>query len=425
MQGMCTNLNKRCTVGHCCDVHKKILRPKGFKCTNNPCATKVECLGNSEFCPKPTHFLVDGTPCPTGICMAGVCIDKPFNATEIEEQKRKEHDLSVAAQQGGKTIIAGNIAIHKHRVSLPVCKTGACCDTKNQEVFEMGTNCTAKECFVGTCDGKHSGCEYTTAPAGTVCKGGYCFDGVCVKNCLGACCEDDEETAKDDGSTCMDGFCFRGACIKICNGECCEPLKLFADTREQEYRNQRLGLKPNYGKFMQAKVDGSPCLNNDGYCMKGECTPFTVPAYRPKDIDRPEVVPHEKDVVLFIDSFRERFVKNFFMAAAKVEKDNIDDDDLEYLQKLIKDEKEKAKADRALRVNASAAAQAELLKSAYSQSGNWVSKLFNRNVLFYLIVGVVVIAIVACIVKIVASRGASKPEKQKYETVKKDEDYGF
>jgi hypothetical protein len=358
--------------------------------------------------------------------MAGTCVNKPLNDT-LNNTKQTLVNEAAAKQIGQDTIIAGNLVIHHHHVSLPVCKTGACCDIKKLEVLEKGKNCTEKVCYMGNCDGEHSECEYSPSPSGTPCPDGYCFDGVCVKNCLGMCCDDDDDTKpKEDGLPCADGFCFRGTCIKNCEGECCEPLELFADSRAEHYKNKRFGVKPNYGTFLQAKVDGSPCNGNNGYCVKGECTAFTVPAYHPKENNRPEIVPHDADVKLFIESFKERFVKNFFMSAAKVENDQIDDEDLEYLKRKLAKEQDAVKQQRTLSINATATSEAELLAAANATEGTtWASRIFNRNVLFYFIVAIAAIAIIACIAKIVSSRRRSK-KGEEYESLKKqDDDYDF
>ena len=418
---MCINTAKRCAVGHCCDLAKKLLRPKGFPCTNNPCAAKVECSGLSEICPQPTHYKVDGTPCPTGICMNGVCINAPYNATKVAEEKHIEDELK--AQQGEKVIVAGNLKIHHHYVSMPVCKEGACCDTEKQEVFPKGHNCTERACYVGVCDGKTFGCEYTPAPAGTACEGGSCFDGVCVKDCIGMCCDDDGVSPREDGSACGDGFCFKGACIKNCKGECCEPLKLYSTDRHENARNERLGLTPRkYGTFMQAKVDGSACDGGNGYCMRGECHRFSVPQFRPDASSHPEVVPHESDVRLFINSFKERFVKNFFLAAAKVENDQLDEEDLAYLQKKIAKKQAEIAEERGKQYSAAADDDAELLAAANaSASTSWSSKLFSRATLFYAIAGLCALAIIACVVKIVVSRNGGKGGSPKKGDVEADD----
>jgi len=436
MSGMCTNLNKRCATGHCCDTYKKILRPKGFPCTNNPCAAKVECSGISEFCPEPTQYKVDGTPCPTGICMAGVCINEPFNATKFAEQKAKDEKEkeNTEKKKNEKVIIAGNLEIHHHYVAAPVCKSGACCNLEESEVYPKGHSCSNRTCYVGVCDGKTSGCSYTPAPAGTPCEDGNCFDGVCVKNCIGMCCQADEVTPKEDGSLCPDGFCFRGACIKKCEGECCEDLPLFSDNREENIKNKQFGIKRHFGTpIQQAKMDGSPCKNNNGYCMKGVCHDFTVPAFTPKDNSRPGVIPDPSDVKLFIDTFKQRFVKNFFQAAAAVENDQMDEEDRAYLKAKLDKAKAENKERREKALNAAANEQATLVAAANLQSGNrsWVDKVFNRANFAYLCMFIIVVVVIACIVKIVSSRRNNKktkyvtPGKKNSHAAPADENYDF
>ena len=361
--------------------------------------------------------------------MNGVCINKPYNATEVAEQKKKEAKITELANE--KVIVAGNLEIHHHYVSLPVCSEGACCDIEKQQVFEKDHACAERTCYVGTCDGKTFGCDYTPAPAGTPCPSGSCFDGVCVKNCIGMCCEEDQETAKEDGSACGDGFCFRGACIKNCKGECCEPLKLYSEDRAENARIEAMGIKTTrYGKFMQAKVDGSPCKNNNGYCMKGECHDFTVPKFQPEPNKRPEVVPDESDVNLFINSFKERFVKNFFLAAAKVENDKMDEEDLAYLQKKLQKQQEEILKEREKQYKAAADEDATLLAAANTSTDAnqpWYKKIFNRQYAFYFIAGFVGLVILACIIKIVVSRSNNAPAK-KYDSVNSNasnEDYDF
>jgi len=360
----------------------------------------------------------------------GVCSNQPFNATKAAEEA--EHDAKVKELKGEKVIVAGNLQIHHHFIPLPVCKEGACCDVEKKEVFEKGHNCTERTCYMGTCDGKTFGCNYVPAPAGTPCPSGSCFDGVCVKNCIGACCDDDEETAREDGSPCGDGFCFRGACIKNCKGECCEPLKLYSADRAENNRFEALGIQTSklYGKFMQAKVDGSPCDNNNGYCMKGECHAFTVPQYKPEPNKRPEVVPDESDVKMFINSFKERFVKNFFLAAAKVENDKMDEEELAYLKKKLQKEQDEISKERKNQIDNAAEEDATLLAAAHAtETTSWKDSFFSRKTLFYAILAICGLAIIACIVKIITSRSGGKEAKQKkYEPVKSNatnEDYDF
>ena len=237
------------------------------------------------------------------------------------------------------------------------------------------------------------------------------------------CCADDGVSPREDGSACGDGFCFKGACIKNCKGECCEPLKLYSTDRHENARNERLGLTPRkYGTFMQAKVDGSACDGGNGYCMRGECHRFSVPQFRPDASSHPEVVPHESDVRLFINSFKERFVKNFFLAAAKVENDQLDEEDLAYLQKKIAKKQAEIAVERGKQYSAAADDDAELLAAANaSASKSWSSKLFSRATLFYAIAGLCALAIIACVVKIVVSRNGGKGGSPKKGDVEADD----
>jgi len=207
---------------------------------------------------------------------------------------------------------------------------------------------------------------------------------------------------------------------------------LYSEDRKENARLEALGIQTTrYGKFMQAKVDGSPCKNNNGYCMKGECHDFTVPKFQPEPNRRPEVVPHESDVKMFIDSFKERFVKNFFLAAAKVENDKMDEEDLAYLQKKLQKQQDEIAKERSKQYEAAAEADATLLAAASKSSNSnkqWYEKIFNREYAFYFIVGFVALAILACIIKIVASRGSSSSNTKKYDTVNSNasnDDYDF
>ena len=144
--------------------------------------------------------------------------------------------------------------------------------------------------------------------------------------------------------------------------------------------------------------------------------------FRPEVNKHPEVVPHESDVRLFINSFKERFVKNFFLAAAKVENDQIDEEDLAYLQKKIAKKQDEIAKERKKQYAAAAEEDAELLAAANSaESKSWYSKVFNRTILFYFLAGLCALAILACIVKIVISRNGGKSSESKKSDVEEDD----
>ena len=393
MFGMCTNLDKRCTEGKCCDQYKKLLRPKGFPCASNPCAAKMQCDGMSENCPNPTHYKPDGTPCPKGVCLAGVCSNNP-NATVKVDNNGKLVPVTPSQNKDGKTSNGDSIEIHHHFVAPPSCTSGACCDVTEKRVLDDGRPCANKTCFVGVCDGRSSECAYVHAASGTLCPDGKCFEGQCIKNCIGQCCRIDGVTPRTDGSVCHDGYCFAGTCVKSCKGDCCDTIH---------------GVP-------QAKADGAACNSGEGYCVKGECRPFTVPVFQPRANNHPKVVPDDSDHKLFAQSFKESFIKNFFRAASKVENDQIDEEERKLIQRQLNRTKAEEKASRESQEAALLNSTMSLLSSASTSSKSVWSTLTTGTNLIFFVAGCVV-AFLALVIVVVAlarsgKKAAEKPEKE-------------
>jgi len=124
------------------------------------------------------------------------------------------------------------------------CSAGLCC-TRRRTFFPYGHICgkPANPCQIAICSGQSAECYTIAAKNGTACANGSCYDGECVKNCIGECCEG--KFAKQDGTECSDGMCVSGVCVRNCKGDCCEVGQSFA------------------------KPDGAPC--DGGVCEKGEC----------------------------------------------------------------------------------------------------------------------------------------------------------
>jgi hypothetical protein len=135
---------------------------------------------------------------------------------------------------------------HKVPQAQQQCAAGLCCNKHVNVFFPYGHLCgqPADPCKVGICSGQSSECYSVGVADGFKCPQGRCFDGECIKDCYGECC--DGSSPKEDGEECeTSGKCFNGVCVKPCYGDCCE-------------------LGQNF-----AKPDGAPCI--EGTCQEGRC----------------------------------------------------------------------------------------------------------------------------------------------------------
>ena len=126
------------------------------------------------------------------------------------------------------------------------CTSGLCCNTRRNIFFPYGHICGQPKnpCQVAICSGQSSECYPVAVTDGFECPNGLCFEGECIKNCYGECC--DGRRPKEDGTECeTNGKCFNGICVRNCYGDCCEVNQNFA------------------------KPDGAPC--EDGTCHDGKC----------------------------------------------------------------------------------------------------------------------------------------------------------
>jgi len=138
--------NAKCGQGACCDKTSFQFLAAGTPCSTTECVTSTTCLGNSEVCPTGAP-LPDGTLCTKGTCLSGVCI-------------KNKHEG------------AG-------------CTEGFCCDAKTKTFREKGAACVIpKDSCVEPaefCNGESATCQTTNKPDGSLCKGGVCKSGQCVK----------------------------------------------------------------------------------------------------------------------------------------------------------------------------------------------------------------------------------------------------
>lgn len=126
------------------------------------------------------------------------------------------------------------------------CTSGLCCNLRRTQFYPYGHICGQPKnpCQVAICSGQSSECYPVAVQDGFACPDGRCFEGECIKDCYGDCC--DGKLPKADGAECEgDGKCFNGICVRSCYGDCCEAGQNFA------------------------KPDGAPCV--DGTCQSGKC----------------------------------------------------------------------------------------------------------------------------------------------------------
>lgn len=126
------------------------------------------------------------------------------------------------------------------------CAEGECCDTSNGVFFPRGFQCAVPKnlCQVAACSGYSTVCYTIDRPNGAVCPGGKCFEGECISDCVGECCDHHNEPRPNGVKCGENGYCFEGTCVSKCEGECC-----------------------NEHGF--AKEDGAGCTL--GFCLEGKC----------------------------------------------------------------------------------------------------------------------------------------------------------
>jgi len=171
------------------------------------------------------------------------CVELNSTATEESSDNTEAHQkfLDSLEYEGNPYKIYRHLNVTSE---FSQCTTGLCCGKRNR-FYPYGHICgqPADPCKLAICSGQSSECYTISAKNGTACPDGVCFDGECVKNCVGECC--DGKLAKEDGTECTDGMCVSGVCVRKCKGDCCEVGQSFA------------------------KPDGAPC--NGGLCENGEC----------------------------------------------------------------------------------------------------------------------------------------------------------
>jgi len=258
------------------------------------------------------------------------------------------------------------------------CKDGLCCNRRTHGFFPYGHICGQPNdpCKVAICSGQSSECYPINVENGFKCPNGRCYEGECIKNCYGECCDGIE--AKPEGTSCEgNGKCFNGVCVRECYGDCCEPEQSFA--------------KPN----------GARC--SVGTCNNGRCVPEDKPSMK-EDPDTHQYIP------VVYDEPKETELEKMWNKL-------IDDEHKkkeEYHKKKLEREKaeiESRTAKKVAEIEANAAANEEAALQAAKES-NSNSKYWKIAIIASCVVGGFLI-IVLIIVAIVSRNNKKKADKKK------------
>jgi hypothetical protein len=182
------------------------------------------------------------TPAPAASNIKITHSDSPYTEVHMDQATRLAR-----LNHAKNPLLIQHLTDLSEEPTFAQCVKGLCCNTTSHHFSKYGEPCgrSKNPCAMKVCSGNDAMCHTVNTPDGEVCPGGLCFEGACVKNCVGPCC-DSNGNSLSDGTKCgADGWCFNGICARNCTGDCCEPFHNFA------------------------KPDGAPCMR--GVCQAGVC----------------------------------------------------------------------------------------------------------------------------------------------------------